>query len=197
MSFELDINIKGCELYRTHWAVKDVDLAKELGPKGIVLPAREQTKPIDITTHRFDVALSFSGNERSFVGEIASEIVKRLGQDSCFYDEFYHSQLAQPSLDSILEGIYRNQSNLLVAFLSESYEKKPWCGIEFRVIKEILLNRGNKKVMYIKMDDSDSSIVLKTDGYIDARRFTPEKIAQFICERVDVLRNQEESESLV
>jgi len=36
LAFDLDIS--GWELNRTHWAVKDINLAKELKAKGISLP---------------------------------------------------------------------------------------------------------------------------------------------------------------
>jgi hypothetical protein len=42
--------------------------------------------------------------------------------------------------------------------------------------------------MYIKMDDSPVEGVLKTDGYIDGRKFSPEDIAGFIQERVSLLK---------
>ena len=59
MLFELDIG--KWEMNRTHWAVKDVNLAKELHKRGIALPnwTRSVSKAVDISTHNFDVALSF------------------------------------------------------------------------------------------------------------------------------------------
>lgn len=53
LSFELDIQKN--ELAWSHWAVKDVDLPKELHSKGIILPlwARGISKAVDISTHSF------------------------------------------------------------------------------------------------------------------------------------------------
>lgn len=60
LTFELDIG--KWEMNRTHWAVKDVNLAKELhAARRITLPSwtGQATKTVDITRHHFDVALSF------------------------------------------------------------------------------------------------------------------------------------------
>jgi len=61
IAFELDI-IKW-ELNRIYWAVKDVKQPKGLRAKGIILPAwaRDVSKAVDISTHSFEVSLSFPG----------------------------------------------------------------------------------------------------------------------------------------
>ena len=73
------LDIGGLELYRTHWAVKDVDLARELGRLGVVLPewATPRGKQVDVRRHRFQVALSFPGEHRDYV--VTSPVGLRLG----------------------------------------------------------------------------------------------------------------------
>ena len=187
MSFDLDISM--WELNRTHWAVKDVNLPKELRAKGIILPtwARDLTKAVDISTHSFEVALSFPGEVRSLVEQIALELERRIGPNSYFYDNNYVSQLARPSLDTLLQDIYRNRSKLVVVFLGGDYHKKDWCGIEFRAIKEIIMERDHKRIMFIRTDDGSVDGVFKTDGYVDARRFSPADLAGFINERSELI----------
>jgi hypothetical protein len=186
MSFELDID--KLELYRTHWAVKEVNLLKELHAKGISLPSsvRDVTNAVDISKHAFDVALSFPGEARPLIEQIAQELERRLGPNSYFYDNNYVSQLAQPSLDILLQGIY-TRAKLDVVFLSADYQQKDWCGVEFRAIRDIIFARENSRVMFVRTDDGSVDGVFKTDGYVDARKFGPSKIADFICERLQVL----------
>jgi hypothetical protein len=187
MSFDLDIS--KWELNRTHWAVKDVNLPKELRAKGIILPtwSRDLTKAVDISTHSFKVALSFPGEVRSLVEQIALELERRIGPNSYFYDNNYVSQLARPSLDTLLQDIYRNRSKLVVVFLGGDYHKKDWCGIEFRAIQEIIMERDHKRIMFIRTDDGSVDGVFKTDGYVDARRFCPADLAGFIHERSELI----------
>jgi len=167
MSFELDVG--KLELFRTHWAAKEVNLPKELHARGITLPAsvRDVSNSVDISQHEFEVALSFPGESRPLVEQIAQELERRLGPNSYFYDRNYVSQLAQPSLDTRLQGIYK-RAKLDVAFLSKDYQKKDWCGVEFRVVKEIIFVREAWRVMFVRTDDGEVDGVMKTDGYLDA-----------------------------
>jgi hypothetical protein len=187
MMFELDI--AKLELHRTHWAVKEVNLPKELHSKGITLPASmpDITNAVDVSKHIFDVALSFPGEIRPLVEKIVQELEGRLGPNRYFYDNNYVSQLAQPSLDTLLQGIYK-RAKLDVVFLSSDYQKKDWCGVEFRAVKDIMFNRENNRVMFVRTDDGSVEGVFQTDGYIDARKFPPAKIAEFICERLILLQ---------
>lgn len=191
LGFELDI--QKYELNRTHWAVKDVDLAKELHKLRIHLPAWASgpTNLVDITAHKFEVALSFPGEVRPVVEQVAQELGYLNGANSCFYDNNYRPQLARPALDLLLQDIYRNRAKLVVVFLGGDYQRKDWCGIEFRAIREILMARDHKKIMFVRMDDAPVDGVFKTDGFIDGNRFTPTEIAHFINERIALLIREE------
>ena len=188
MKFELDIG--KWELNRTHWAVKDVNLPKELKPRGVLLPAwvGEVGKGVDLSTHEFDVALSFPGEARELVENVAVELERLIGPNTYFYDNNYVSQLARPSLDTFLQGIYRDRSKLIAVFLSADYQRKDWCGIEFRAIRDIIFAREHQRIMFIRTDDGNVDGVFATDGYVDARKFAPAKIAEFIHERSKLLK---------
>ena len=189
MLFELDIN--KFEMNRTHWAIKDVDLENELASIGILMPNFEKEEIVDITKHQFEVALSFPGEVRDYVGAVANELENILSSHSYFYDKNYTAQLARPSLDILLQDIYRNRSKLIVVFICEKYQEKEWPNIEFRSIKEIIMKRQHEKVMFIKMDDGKVDGVFDTDGYIDGREYNPHEIARYIKERRDLLLKQE------
>ncbi|MBR2691793.1 MAG: TIR domain-containing protein [Aquamicrobium sp.] len=183
LTFELDI--AKWELNRTHWAVKDVDLAKELHRQGVTLPAwaRGIANVVDITKHEFAVALSFPGEARRLVEDVAANVEGRLGPHTYFYDNNYTAQLARPSLDVLLQDIYRNRSRLIVVFLGADYQRKEWCGLELRAIRDIIKERGYDRIMLVRLDDGEVEGVFKTDGYVDARKHSAVEIARFIEER--------------
>lgn len=87
LQFELEIG--SWELSRTHWAIKDVELAKELSAKGIRLPGWVQGVPkaINITNHHFDISLSFPGELRPYVEKVVANLESLLGPDKYFYDD--------------------------------------------------------------------------------------------------------------
>jgi hypothetical protein len=191
-----DLDIQQWEMNRTHWALKNVRLGPLLRGEEIILPhwASTTTKAVDVTTHQFDVSLSFPGESREYVERVALELEKLIGPNSYFYDNNYKAQLARPSLDVLLQDIYAKQSDLIVVFLSADYQNKSWCGIEFRAIREIIFNCDNHKIMFIRMDDGDVDGVFKTDGYVDARHHQPEEIARMIQERVEIQSQKEGAE---
>ena len=153
---------------------------------------RDVVNAVDISTHIFDVALSFPGEVRSLVEEVAQELERRLGPNAYFYDNNYVSQLAQPSLDTLLQRLY-SRAKLDVVFLSADYQRKDWCGVEFRIVKDIIFARESWRVMFVRTDDGEVEGLLRTDGFVDARKFEPAKIAEFICERLYLLQQRDTS----
>lgn len=186
LSFELDI--EDFEFHRTHWAIKNVDLPEILARAGISTPpsAFPRRPYVNLETHIFQVALSFPGEDRDLVQEIASRLEQRLGLNSVFYDYHYQAFLARPSLDTLLQTIYRN-AKLNVVFLSKNYERKRWCsGIEFRAIREIINNRENDRVMFVRTGSGDVTGVFNTDGWINANEHSTDNIAFFVEQRARV-----------
>jgi hypothetical protein len=133
---------------------------------------------------KFKVALSFPGEKRNYVSVVADLLRTQMGKDKMFYDFDYQSQLAQPNLDTLLQNIYRNNSNLIVVFLCEEYAKKQWCGLEWRAIRDIIKSKEDNKVMFVRFDNAEIDGVLSIDGYIDANQFSEKEIAEFIIERI-------------
>ncbi|MGQ0697473.1 MAG: TIR domain-containing protein [Panacagrimonas sp.] len=180
------MGIRKFERNRTHWAIKDVDLGVVL--KQYPLPgwALGTGRPVDIRTHTFDVALSFAGEDREYVREAAKEVTGLLGRDAVFYDENYEAQLARPGIDTLLQGIYR-RAKLVVVVLSQHYALKRWCTVEFRAIREIIQSRDHDHIMYVRVDDAPVDGVLPIDGYLDASRYQPSRLAMAIRDRFDLL----------
>ena len=195
LSEKIALDIGEWELHRTHWAVKDVDLAQELGRLGIVLPewATPRRKQVDVRRHRFQVALSFPGEHRDYVERVAMELDRQLGPNACFYDTFYQAQLAGPNLDVLLQGVYGDRSELVVAFVCTEYDEKRWCGIEWRKIRERLSTGDDIEVMYVRLDEGEVAGMTALDGYLDARTRVPEDVARSILDRLAVAQDGRET----
>lgn len=132
---------------------------------------------------RFQIALSFSGDNRPLVSAVATCLKTELGSPAVFYDEDYKAQLARPNMDLLLQNIYRNQSELLVVFLSEQYASRDWCGLEWRAARDLIKTRNADQIMLIRLDDSPIEGLLSIDGYLDARGMTPDTLSKMILER--------------
>jgi len=140
------------------------------------------TQPLSVL--RFKVAMSFPGERRPYVSDTVAALRPHLPPDSVFYDHDYQAQLARPNLDVLLQDIYRNKSDLIVIFLCDEYAQKQWCGLEWRAIRDLIKHKKDDQIMFVRFDDTLIEGVLSLDGYVDARVFLPEKLAEFILQRI-------------
>src|SRR5215510_9672390 len=136
-------------------------------------------------TKRFQVALSFAGENRTFVEGVAEHLRRNLGQDRVFYDRYYEAELARPNLDTYLMNIYREDTDLIAIFLCANYAQKEWCGLEWRVVRDVLKSRHDWEIMPFKFDDVIVEGLLSIDGYITINNKTPEEVASLILQRID------------
>jgi hypothetical protein len=135
----------------------------------------------------FKVAVSFSGEKRAYVSKVVDSLKLSLGNDQVFYDFDYQSQLARPDLDVFLQNIYKNNSELIVVFLSKEYSEKEWCGLEWRAVRDIIKAKENSRIMFIRFDNAKIEGVFSIDGYIDANHHNESEVSKFILERVQLI----------
>ncbi len=179
------LNYKGREEYRPEWAViRNFRVSEDGLDHEVDKVDRSSRKLSEI---RFKVAMTFPGERRAYVSEVVEALREPLGPDAVFYDSDYQAQLARPNLDTLLQGIYRQNSQLLVVFLCAEYGHKQWCGLEWRVIRDIIKAKEDERVMFVRFDDAPVNGFLSIDGYIDARSHGPAKVAAFIRRRLDEL----------
>lgn len=178
------------EQYRTHWAIKSVDLLGLLNTHGLVSPELEnEGGPVGrLEEMKFKVAFSFPGELREYVEQVSNAVKLVLPAGSIFYDNDFVAQLARPNLDTLLQTVYLKNSDLIVVFLSSDYEKKMWCGIEWRAVRSFINSRNDETVMFFRADDASIPGVFAHDGYVDMAKFPPEQSAKFVLERVRLLR---------
>ena len=180
------LDIGEWEMSRTHWALKDEDLFEILGSAGLVENTLVASggQPGRVEEMRFKVALSFPGEKRNYVVSVADEVKKRLGAGTVFYDKDFTAQLARPNLDTLLQKIYLNNSDLVVVFLCSDYERKEWCGLEWRAIRTIIKNKNDHAIMFMRFDRADIPGLMSIDGYVDLEEHSPLQAARMIVERV-------------
>ena len=144
------------------------------------------------STRRFSVALSFPGEFRSLVRQIAEELASLYGKEKVFYDEFYQEELAIPNLDTKLQKIYHDNSDLIVIFICAEYNSKNWCGVEFRAIRDLINQRNNEsRIMFIKCGDGEvDGFFSSVDGYIDSNKIPPSELSSMIAKRLSSLENE-------
>lgn len=136
---------------------------------------------------RFRVALSFPGEKRGFVREVAAALAGVLGQDKVLYDDYLTAELARPNLDVYLGRLYHDESELIVPFFCADFEQKEWCGLELRQIRDLLKQRKDDHIMPFRFDDAPITGQLSIDGYIKVGDRSAQQVADLILQRLTVV----------
>ena len=131
---------------------------------------------------RFKIALSFPGEKREFVERVADCLAERIGRDRVLYDKYYEAEFAVLDLDTLLQDLYRNDSELIVIFLCAEYENKRWCQLEWRAVKNLITERTSD-IMPLRFDNTEIPGIFPSDGYIWIGEREPEEIAKLILRR--------------
>jgi hypothetical protein len=137
---------------------------------------------------RFEVAFSFPGADRKLIKNLANRMTKQYPKKKIFYDEYHQAELARPNLDTHLQRIYHQKARLNVVLLSSAYNEREWCGVEWRAIRDLINKKREEQVMFIKRGSPRVPGVFSLDGYISADDYSPNKIAEFIHQRIQSLK---------
>lgn len=135
---------------------------------------------------RFRVALSFPGERRFFVEQVAVRLADTLGRELVLYDRFFEAEFARPGLASYLQNLYHEEADLIVAFLGADYERKEWCGLEWRAIEDLIKQKKLDNIMLIRFDATAVSGLFSTDGCLWAEKKSPEEVTDRILERLKI-----------
>lgn len=133
---------------------------------------------------RFQVALSFPGERREFVRSVAEYLENTIQRNLILYDEWYEAEFACPNLDTYLQGLYQNESDLIAVFICAEYEQKKWCSLEWRVIRELIMNRRDSSVMPLRFDNTTIPGLFGNDGYVWIGDRDPKAIGELILQRI-------------
>jgi hypothetical protein len=133
-------------------------------------------------TYEFDVALSYAGEDRSYVYEVANHL--RSNGVRVFYDEFYTAALWGQDLYVYLDNVYREQARFTVAFISQSYVSKPWPSHERQSAQARALNELGPYFLPVRFDDSVLPGLRPTVAYIDASRVTADQLGRLIIDKL-------------
>jgi hypothetical protein len=136
----------------------------------------------DSSTHNYDVCLSFAGEQRDFVRDVASRL--RSKGIRVFYDENEKAQLWGKDLYAHLDDIYQNLARFCVVFASAEYAQKVWSNHERRSAQARAIKEHGEYLLPARFDDTPIPGVPDTVGYIDLRKTSPAELAELIDEKL-------------
>ena len=134
------------------------------------------------TVPKYDVCLSFAGEDRDYVDEVARHLTD-LGV-SRFYDTDEQADLWGKNLVEHLDQIYRKDSRFCVMFISEAYARKMWTKHERQSAFDRALVSDTEYVLPVRFDDTEIPALRVGTGYLDLRNRTPRELAEMIARKV-------------
>ena len=131
---------------------------------------------------KYDVALSFAGEDRAYAEEVAKAL-RSLGV-RVFYDKFEEAELWGKDLKSHLHDIYLNQAMFAVIFCSIHYRRKRWTNHERESAQERASLANPEYILPARFDDTPIPGIGDTIAYFDLRRGTPFELCQLIAKKI-------------
>jgi hypothetical protein len=136
----------------------------------------------------YDVVLSFAGEERSYVDQVASAL-KTKGIN-LFYDDYERAALWGRNLYTHLDWVYRVAGRFCVVFISKNYAKKVWTNHERESAQARALTENKEYVLPARFDDTEIPGILPTIGYVDLRGMEPAALAELLQEKLGPKRSR-------
>lgn len=133
--------------------------------------------------YKYEVALSFAGEDRNYVEEVAQCLTKN--NITVFYDEFEESNLWGKDLYVYLDEIYRKESRYCIMFLSQHYARKLWTNHERESAQARAFQQNEEYILPVKLDNTEIPGIRPTIGYLNGKKLSPDKICSAILKKLN------------
>ena len=130
----------------------------------------------------FDIALSFAGENRSYVEKVAFTL-KQMGF-KVFYDKYDLVTLWGKDLYVHLHEIYFKRARYTVIFISKHYAKKLWTNHERKSAQARAFLERREYILPVRFDKTKIPGILPTTGYIELAKLKPSVLAKIIKQKV-------------
>jgi len=139
----------------------------------------DAARPGDFT---YDVALSFAGEQRTYVEKVAAALRRRGIRP--FYDDYEKAALWGKDLYEHLDWVYQKAARYCVLFASEAYARKVWTSHERKSAQARALQSAGEYVLPVRFDDTEIPGLRPTVAYVEASDITPAQLAKLISEKL-------------
>ena len=130
----------------------------------------------------YDVGLSFAGEQRTYVNEVADELRSRGVR--VFYDDYERAKLWGKDLYAHLHEIYTNRCRYCVLFVSQDYADKVWTNRERESAQARAVENKSEYILPVRFDDTPIPGLAKTIAYIDGTQMSSSDLADLVLEKL-------------
>ena len=144
--------------------------------------AHRVTTSMQTTEPEYQVALSFAGEQRTYVREVASELAKH--GVKTFFDQENEIRLWGKNLVEEFQRIFMTDSNVVVMFISKEYAEKEWPRHERRSALTRALHERREYVLPVRFDDTVLPGLDPDALYLPLNVRSPAQLAKEILEKL-------------
>jgi TIR domain len=130
----------------------------------------------------YDVCLSFAGEQRGYVREVADELTRHGVR--VFFDEYVEAELWGKDLYEHLADVYSGRSKYCIIFASEAYAAKVWTSHERKAAQERALREKAEYILPARFDHTEIPGLNKNVAYIDLSDKTPTELADLFLKKI-------------
>ena len=130
----------------------------------------------------YDVGLSFAGEQREYVEQVADELQVR--GIRVFYDDYEIAKLWGKDLYTHLDKIYRRDCRYCILFASKEFARKVWTNHERRSAQARALLKNQEYILPARFDDTPIPGLPETIHYIDLHNTSPSDLASLVGEKL-------------
>ena len=134
--------------------------------------------------YKYQVALSFSGEQRSYVEEVNRHL-KSKGVVT-FYDEDSEVELWGKHLGKAFHEIFEHTAEYVVLFISKDYLESDWAQHELDSAISRSIREKSEYILPVQFDDSKVLGLPTNIKYLDANSLSPAEIATNICHKIGI-----------
>ena len=133
---------------------------------------------------KYQVALSFAGEQRDYVEEVARHLQSR--PIDVFYDGFEKVDLWGRSAVEAFHEAFAEKSAYVVMFISEAYVSKAWPNHERRSALSRMIEEEDEYILPVRFDGTRVPGLPTDIIYECARKHTPAQLATMIANKLGV-----------
>lgn len=131
---------------------------------------------------QYDVALSFAGEDREYVDQVANHL-RRAGVN-CFYDKHEEVDLWGKNLYEHLQEVYRDSTYFTVMFISRHYAEKLWTTRERQSAQERAFRERREYILPVRFDETVLPGLAETTAYLKATEKSPSELAEAVTQKL-------------
>lgn len=146
-------------------------------------PPETSVKKKESKKIEFDVALSFAGEQREYVSEVAKRLASK--GIKVFYDEFYESHLWGKNLADHLKEVYYSKSNYCIMFISKEYISKMWPVHERKCATARDIEEFGEYILPVVFEGVKAPGLDPAKKYLSASKYNPQQIADMFIEKYE------------